>query len=193
MSDHLTPTLDPQTLDESYPDPDAARVRADELRSEIRSAPDEIGELVARGDLVDILRGLGELDDALHEANAAADRAEIAGNTAMQHTARLRLAQVHQRRGEFADSNVVVTELLPAAEQFGPVIEAYTHHHAGLNDFAQGHWDDARDHFARALAIRDELELADDERTASRLGLEAARRRLAGAQSPEGSPPESAS
>lgn len=178
----LPPVLDPQTLHESYPDEVLARARAEELRAELRSVPDEIAELVARGDLVDLLRGLGELDEAMHEAHAAADRAEIAGNTAMQHTARLRLAQVHQRRGEFADSNVIVTELLPAAEQFGPVIEAYTHQHAGLNDYAQGHWDDARDHFARALALRDELELPDDERAASRLGLEAAARRLGGVE-----------
>jgi hypothetical protein len=184
VTEPLVPTLDPETLRESFPDVVAARARADELRAEIRSAPDEIGELVARGDLVDVLRGLDQLDDALHEANAAADRAEIAGNPAMQHTARLRLARVHQQRGEFADSNVVVTELLPAAEQFGPVIEAYTHHHAGLNDFAQGHWDDARDHFARALAIRDELELPDDERAASRLGVEAASRRLGDSELP---------
>ncbi|WP_375503459.1 hypothetical protein [uncultured Jatrophihabitans sp.] len=184
----LQPLLDPETLHESYPDPDAARARAEQLRVEIRTAVDEIGELVARGDLVDLLRGLDELEDALPEATAAADRAEIAGNAAMQHTARLRLARVHQRRGEFADSNVIVTELLPAAEQFGLVIEAYTHHHAGLNDFAQRHWDDARDHFARALAIREDLELADDERAASRTGLEAAQRRLRDAQSPEQAP-----
>ncbi len=188
MSEPLTPALDPDTLDESYPDPDAARAQAEELRAEIRSAPDEIGELVARGDLVDLLRGLGADEEALREATAAADRAEIAGNAAMQHTARLRLARVHQRRGEFADSNVIVTELLPAAEQFGPAVEAYTHHHAGLNDYAQGHWDDARDHFARALAIRDELELPDDERAASRLGLDAALRRLRDAESAGGSP-----
>lgn len=181
MSEPLPPlaaTLDPDTLHESFPDPAAARARADELRHEIRSAPDEIAELVARGDLVDLLRGLDELDEALDEAHAAADRAELAGGAPMQHTARLRLAHVHQRRGEFGDSNVIVTELLPAAEQFGPVIEAYTHHHAGLNDYEQGHWDDARDHFGRALSIRDELELPDDERAASRLGLEAAARRL---------------
>ncbi|WP_375486133.1 hypothetical protein [uncultured Jatrophihabitans sp.] len=173
----LVPTVDPETLRESYPDPAAARARADELRAEIRTAPDEIGELVARGDLVDLLIGLEEPDEALHEANAAADRAEIAGNAAMQHTARLRLARAHQRRGD-ADSTVMVTELLPAAQQFGPVIEAYTHHYAGLDDFEQGHWADARDHFARALAIRDELELPDPDRAASRLGLEAAARRL---------------
>jgi tetratricopeptide (TPR) repeat protein len=170
--------LDPETLRETYSDVAAVRARIDELRSEIRTAPDEIAELVARGDLVVLLRGIGELDDALNEANAAVDRAEIAGTPAQQHTARVRLAHVHQWRGDFAESNLLFTELLAAAKQFGPVIEAFTHQHAGKNDYAQGHWADARDHFARALQIREELELPDDQRSASRIALVAAQRHL---------------
>ncbi|MBE7188899.1 hypothetical protein [Jatrophihabitans endophyticus] len=172
----LAMTYDPETLHEHYADEAAARARTDVLRGEIRSAPDEIGELAARGELVERLRGIGELDDALDEANAAVDRAEIAGNAAQQHTARLRLAQVHQWRGEFAESNLLVTELLAAATSFGPVIEAFTRQQAGGNDYDQGHWADAREHFARALTIRDELELS--EREASRVSLAAAERRL---------------
>lgn len=173
-------TYDPDTLHETYADAGAVRDRIEVLRGEIRSAPDEIGELAARGELVARLRGLGELDEALDEANAAVDRAEIAGNAAQQHTARLRLAHVHQWRGEFAESNVAFTELLAAAAQFGPVIEAFTHQHAGKNDYDQGHWADAREHFARALAIRDELELPDAERESSRSSLAAAQRRMLG-------------
>jgi tetratricopeptide (TPR) repeat protein len=171
-------TLDPETLREIYPDAGAVRGRIDELRREIREAPDEIAELVARGDLVVLLRGIGELDDALNEANAAVDRAEIAGTPAQQHTARVRLAHVHQWRGDFAESNLLFTELLAAAEQFGPVIDAFTHQHAGKNDYAQGHWADARDHFARALQIREELELPDDQQSSSRIALAAAVRHL---------------
>ena len=99
------------------------------------------------------------------------------GNAAQQHTARLRLAHVQQWRGDFADSNMIFTELLAVAEQFGPVIEAFTHQHAGENDYEQGHWADAREHFARALALRDPLELP--ERDESEIALEAAERRLA--------------
>ncbi|WP_375475234.1 hypothetical protein [uncultured Jatrophihabitans sp.] len=173
----LQPAYDPDTLREVYPDAAAVAARIDHLHVELRAAPDEIAELLARGELTDLLRGIGELDRALNEANAAVDRAEIAGTPAQQHLARLRLAHVHQQRGEFADSTVLVTELLAAAGQFGPVIEAFTHQQAGLNDFAQGHWADAGAHFARALAIRDALELPDPEREQSRVALAAAQGR----------------
>ena len=69
-------------------------------------------------------------------------------------------------------------ELLPAAAGFGPVIDAFTHQHAGKNDYDQGHWGDARDHFARALAIREELELPGNEIESSRIALATADRHL---------------
>ncbi len=167
-------STDPQTLHEVYADPEAVRGRVQQLRAEVRDALDQIDELRARGELVEYLRGVGELDDALAEARRAVDRADIAGNGAQQHTARLRLGHVQQWRGDFAESNMIFTELLAAAAQFGPVIEAFTHQHAGLNDYDQGHWADARDHFERALVIRAELEL--DEAQDSRTALAAASR-----------------
>jgi tetratricopeptide (TPR) repeat protein len=166
--------FDPETLHEQFDDPEQARARAQQLRAEIRAAADPIDELRARGELVSLLRGLGDLDDALAEARRAVDRADIAGNGAQQHTARLRLAHVQQWRGEFAESNMIFTELLSVADRFGPIIEAYTHQHAGNNDYDQRHWTDARDHFARALAIREEYELPEAE--SSRLALAAAAR-----------------
>jgi tetratricopeptide (TPR) repeat protein len=171
-------SVDPETLHEVYARPEAVRGRIQQLRAEVRDALDEIDELRARGELVDYLRGTGELDDALAEARRAVDRADIAGNGAQQHMARLRLAHVQQWRGDFAESNLIFTELLAVAAQFGPVIEAFTHQHAGMNDYDQGHWNDARTHFARALAIRDELEL--DEAEVSRIALEAAERHGSG-------------
>lgn len=179
MSESLSYTLDPETLREVLADPAAVQARIEQLRVEIREAPDEIAELISRGDLVALLRSSGALDEALDEGNAAVDRAELAGTPAQQHTARIRLAHVHQWRGEYAESNLLFTELLAAAEQFGPVIEAFTHQHAGKNDYDQGHWADARDHFARALQIRTELELPDEQRESSRLALAAAQRHLA--------------
>jgi tetratricopeptide (TPR) repeat protein len=171
-------SIDPDTLRERYDDLAAAQARAESLRRDVREAPDAIAELVARGDLVELLRGLGELDEALREADAAVDRAEIAGTPAQQHTARVRLAHVHQQRGEFGPANLLFTELLPAAARFGPVIEAYTHQRAGLNDLDQRHWHDANDHFARALAIGTELELPEDDLVWSRLGLSVTQQHL---------------
>jgi hypothetical protein len=170
--------FDPDTLRETYADPARVATRIEQLRSDIRTAPDDIAELLARGELVGLLRGAGRLDEAFIEGKLAVDRAEVVGTPAQQHTARIRLAHVHQWRGEFSESNLLFTELLPAAQQFGPVIEAFTHQHAGKNDYEQGHWADARAHFARALAIRDELELPDDQRESSRVALAAAERRL---------------
>ncbi|HET6877994.1 MAG TPA: hypothetical protein VFH38_10730 [Jatrophihabitans sp.] len=186
MTEPLTAIRDPRTLRERYADPQAARDRAEALRREIREAPDEVAELIARAELVDVLRVLGDLDNALHEARAAADRAEIAGTGPQQHTARVRLAHVHQWRGEFAESNVEYTELLAAAGQFGPVIEAFTHQHAGENDFEQGHWADAVAHFERALRLRADLELPDEELEPSRVCLSAARQRLQDGPADEG-------
>jgi tetratricopeptide (TPR) repeat protein len=168
--------IDPETLREVFDDPDEARGRVQQLRAEVRDALDEIDELRARGELVASLRVLGDLDDALAEAQRAVDRADMVGNGAQQHTARLRLAHVQQWRGNFAESNMIFTELLGAAAQFGPVIEAYTYENAGNNDYDQGHWPDARDHFARALELREQLELPEAD--ASRTALAAAVRHL---------------
>ncbi len=168
--------IDPDTLQEVFDDPEAAAEHVEVLRQRIRDAPDEIAELLSRTELIELLRALGRLDEALDEANAAVDRAEIAGTAAQVHLARVRLANVHRQRGEYSDSNVLFTELLAAADQFGPVVEAFTHQGAGQNDFDQQHWDDAIARFAHALRIREELEL--DDADASRLALAAARRRV---------------
>jgi tetratricopeptide (TPR) repeat protein len=178
MTDELEVSYDPSTLREVYADPAKVRARIEELRAEVRTAPDVIAELRARGDLVEILRGGGELDDALAEGQRAVDRADMAGTAPQQHLARLRLAHVHQWRGEFVESNIAFTELLHAADQFGPIIEAYTHEHAGKNSFDQQHYADAHGHFVRALAIRREFELPDDEIAPSQLAVDVAKKRL---------------
>lgn len=179
-AEELIPTYDPVSLHEVYPDADLVQSTITALRAEIAAAADVIDELRARGELVVLLRATGDLDAALDEGEHARDRADLDGNRAQQHTARLRLAHVSQWRGEFAESNLAFTELLASAEQFGAVIEAFTLQHAGLNDYDQGHFADARDRFARALQIREELEL-DDQRDASRVALTAATERLADA------------
>jgi tetratricopeptide (TPR) repeat protein len=175
----IVPGHDPQTLHEVYPDPAAVEARLADLREQVRTAPDEVAELLARGELVGLLRGTGRLDEALEEGQRAANRAELAGSPPQQHLARLRLAAVHQWRGEFAESNLLFTELVAASGQFGPVIEAFTLQDAGRNAYDQGHFAAARDYFARALHIRERNELPDDQLESSRSALAAAERRLA--------------
>lgn len=170
----LPTTLDPETLRERVVDEPAARARVDELRAALRDPADTTDELLARGDLVDLLRQLDELDLALTDARTAVDRAETVGTAAQVHLARLRLAHVQAARGDFADATLVVTELLGVADQFGPVIDAATHELAGTNAYLQGHGGDAVEHFERALELRGRLELPEAER--SRIALAAARR-----------------
>jgi tetratricopeptide (TPR) repeat protein len=178
MTGELEVSYDPHTLREVYADPAAVHANIEELREEVRTAPDVIDELRARGDLVELLRGVGELDEALAEGQRAVDRADIAGTAPQQHLARVRLAHVHQWRGEFVESNIAFTELLNAADQFGPIIEAYTHEHAGKNSFDQQHYADAHRHFTRALAIRRDFELPDEEIAPLQLAVDVANNRL---------------
>jgi hypothetical protein len=173
----LESTVDPDTLHEVYLDLGAVQLRAAALREDVRSAPDEIAEFVARGDLVDLLRGAGDLDAALAEGQRAADRAVVAGTPAQQHLARVRLATVQQWRGDFGESNVAFTELVHAAGQFGPVIAAFTHDRAGRNAFDQHDFAAAHDHFARALALLQEFELPADQIASARLAVDTASKR----------------
>jgi hypothetical protein len=173
----LEPTWDPDTLHEVYADIPAVQSRVTALRGDVRDAPDEIAEFVARGELVDLLRGVEDLDAALVEGQRAVDRAVVAGTPAQQHLARVRLATVQQWRGEFGESNVAFTELMHAAGQFGPVIAAFTHDRAGRNAFEQHDFAAAHDHFARALALRQEFELPADQIASAQFALEAASRR----------------
>jgi tetratricopeptide (TPR) repeat protein len=185
VTEPLPHDTDPETLRDRYPDRAALAARVDALRVDVRDAPDVIAELVARGELVELLAADERLDEAVGEAQAAADRADMAGNPAQQHIARLRLARVHTLRGEYGQSTLLLTELRAAAERFGPVIEAVTHQVAGLDAFDQRHWTDARDHFARALSLREEYDLPDDDRESSRRCLDAALRRLRQARESE--------
>ncbi|MFN2518382.1 MAG: hypothetical protein ABR604_04945 [Jatrophihabitantaceae bacterium] len=172
----LEVSYDRDTLREVYADHAAVRDRIGDLRTSIRTAADPVAELLARGELVARLRGLGDLEDALAEARLAAERAEIVGTPVQQHLAALRLAHVLQWRTEFADSNLMFEDLLTGLDRFGPVIEAFTHQRAGENAYDQGHFARARDHFARALSIRREFEAPEDQIASSQLAMDAAGR-----------------
>jgi hypothetical protein len=173
----LQPIYDPETLHEVYPDPDAVQARIRELRREIANAPDDTAELMARGELVGLLRGIGELDQALSQARVAVDRSILVGAPPQQHTARLRLAQVLQRRGEYVEADMLFIELVQAGGQYGPVIDAFTRQHAGTNDYDQSRYADAEWQFIQALVLREMFELPDDQIELSKQALAAARQR----------------
>jgi tetratricopeptide (TPR) repeat protein len=178
MTEPLEPTYDPQTLHESYADPAAVQGRITQLRRDVAEAPDDIAELIARGELADLLRGAGDLDPALTEARLAVERAELIGSPPQQHTAAIRLAHVRQWRGEFAESDALFARVVPAGAGFGPAIDAFTRQHAGLNDYEQGRYAAAAEHFAAALALRRASDLPTDQIDASEQALAAARARM---------------
>ena len=173
----IEPSFDPQTLREVYPDEAALSARIAELRTELTDPPDEVSELMARGELVSLLRGADRLDEAREEATAALDRARAVGTPAQQHLAELRLAHVVQWQGDYGTSNLMFGHLLARATDHGAVVAAFTYQHAGKNFYDQGDRLRAEELFAQALAIREELELPDDQIEASRLALAAARAR----------------
>ena len=172
----LQPEYDPETLREVFPDPAAVAARIVARRREIGAAPDDTAELMARGELVGLLRAGGQLEDALAQAKVAVDRAELAGSPAQQHTARLRLAQVYQWRGEFVEADLLFIELKAASGKFGPVIDAFTKEGAGRNDYDQGRYADAESCFIHALVLRQTFELPDDQIASAESALAAARR-----------------
>ena len=180
LPEPLQPSYDPDTLREVWADERAVREQIALLRLRIAGAPDDIAELMDRGELVGLLRSVGDLDDALAQARLALERAELVGTPAQQHTARLRLAHVLQWQGEFGTSDALFAQLSADAPAFGPIIVAFTHQHAGKNDYDQGRFAAAADHFAAALSIRTEFELPADQVASSTQALDAARRRQSG-------------
>jgi tetratricopeptide (TPR) repeat protein len=173
----IEPSFDPRTLREVYPDEVALNARIAELRTELTDPPDEVTELMVRGELVSLLRGADRLDEAREEATTALDRARAVGTPAQQHLAELRLARVVQWQGDYGTANVMFGHLLARATDHGAVVAAFTYQHAGNNFYDQGDYVRAEELFAQALAIREELELPDDQIEASRLALAAARAR----------------
>lgn len=177
--DGIVTGYDPDTLHEVIGDVDALHARIEQLRSDLADEPDPPAELMLRGELVDRLRVGQQLDGALTEADIALEQAHAIGTAAQQHLASLRKAHVHQWRGEFGTSNAMFAQLLGHGDEFGPVVQAFTYQHAGNNLFDQGRLADAVDEFARALALREEFELPDDQLESSRTSLAAARAKAA--------------
>jgi hypothetical protein len=178
VTDPLAFTYDPQTLHEDYHDVYAARQRIRAVDRVLRNSNDYPERLLCLAELVTLQRGTRVLDDALAYGCWGVEWSRSEGTSAQLHTARVRLGAVYQWRREFVHADLEFADVLPAAADHGPAIEAFTHDHAGSNDFDQRLWIDARNHFARALELRTALGSPDADLELSRLGLAAATRQL---------------
>lgn len=172
----ITYAIDPGTLDEVFPDTDAVldRIRHLDMRMHQGGRTlewfDWADELIILQAAVNDMWLLGSAVWAVEWAKASDEYVR------QRRRAEARLGNVYQRLGNFAEANMTFLELLIDAHSFGPELESLTHHLAGRNDYAQQLWDDAREHFAHALAIREKM--SDPAAIAeSTLALRAAERR----------------
>lgn len=143
--------VDPQTLRESAPE-DAP------LQSVLAAVEDQLedsaeDERVLRGELHGqrsvVLRILGRLDEALAAARLSL---RYAGNDAAPVTvAGVRLAVVHQLRGEYDVADALHRQTLESAPAG---YRSFAHHHAGRSRFEQGDAAGALAHFEAAADLR---------------------------------------
>jgi tetratricopeptide (TPR) repeat protein len=170
--------IDPETQREVPDDPAALVASIAALTTLLAGGLAPAEELTVRARLGVELRRARRLDEALAvltEEVALARR--MAQPYRVQH-ARIRLAHVHQWRGEFEVADAQFAELLAAATGLPARTQAFTLQHAGRNAFDQRRWAEAARLFAAALEIRERIGAPADQRESSREALAAARRRM---------------
>jgi tetratricopeptide (TPR) repeat protein len=175
--------IDPRSLREVADDPAALEDSIAALSAALAAGgltPSD--ELRVRARLGGELRIAGRYDEALGVLRGAVALAESVGDPVRVHAARIRLAQVHQWRGEFAAADALFAELLDAVEG-DPTLAAmrpFTLQHAGKCQFDQGRYADAVRLFDAALRLRLEQGAAEEDVASSRQALIEAQRRMAG-------------
>lgn len=144
-------TTDPVTLREVVSDSAPLRAVLVTVDEELEQTTDE--QRAERGRLHGqrcvLLRLLGDLDDALTAGRLALrySGTDDAGVT----VAGIRLAVVHQWRGEYAAADGLYVQVLEAAP---PGYRSFAHLHAGKSRYEQGDPDAAIRHFAIAAQLR---------------------------------------
>jgi tetratricopeptide (TPR) repeat protein len=164
--------IDPVTQREVADDPTALAASIATLTALLGTDPAD--ELAVRARLGVELRPAGRLDEALAVLTVAVELARA--DPRRLHHARIRLAHVHQWRGDFGAADALFAELLAAAPAHGALTEAFTWQHAGRNAYDQGRYAEAGELFAAALAIRERVGAPVDQVESSRAALAAARR-----------------
>lgn len=162
---------DPETLRETV-DPAECAARLDEL-GEQRSLP-------ALMERVWLLKVLGRLDESLVVADQTVRVARMAGTRKDLLRARVLHATVLQWRGAFA---AAVAELNPCVEeaqgQSWGALAAFAIQHRGKVRYDAGHYVAARADFKRALLLRQEAGVPEEQLEPTLLAIEAAERRRA--------------
>lgn len=101
-------------------------------------------------------RILGDYTTAAEMLRAAIGLSEQLGNHRAQLVNELRLAHVHQWRGEYTLSNALFPALIARCKQ-QPALDDYldfAYQHAGKNAFDQGRYDEALAYFEQAHVLR---------------------------------------
>ncbi|MFV0320654.1 MAG: hypothetical protein ACK5IN_09920 [Microbacterium sp.] len=160
-------------------DPDTLRETVD--TRECMDRLDEIGEqrsLPALLERVWLLKVLDRLEDSLVLAEEAVRVARMAGTRKDLLRARILHASVQQFRGAYAAAEHELTTCAEEAEgQEWPGIAAFAYQHRGKVHYDRGDFEQARADFTRALFLRQEHGVPDDQLESTLLAIDAADRR----------------
>lgn len=165
-------------------DPDTLREIVDPRHCSERL--DEIGEqrsLPALLERVWLLKVLGRPEDALSISDQSVRVARMAGTRKDLLRARILHATVLQALRAYAAAEQELTACADEAEGQGwSAIAAFAYQHRGKVHYDEGDFDSARRDFKRALFLRQESGVPDDQLESTLLAIDAAdRRRVVGA------------
>lgn len=169
--DDLRLEIDPVTLREIVPDPAQLRTILDAVQEALDGTGDDERAERSRlyGQRCVLLRLLGDLDGAL-----------VAGRLSLRYSgddpalitvAGIRLAHVHQWRGEYRVADGIYAQALEGAPNG---YRSFAYQHAGKSRYEQGDADAAIRHFENAVRLRSSGPA--DLLASAELALEAARR-----------------
>jgi tetratricopeptide (TPR) repeat protein len=162
---------DPVTLREVVPDPPALQLILEAVRANLQATGAENRSELSRlhGQECVLLRLLGDLEGAL-----VAGRLSLrysGDDPALVTVAGVRLAHIHQWRGEYQVADGIYTQALEGAPDG---YRSFACQHAGKSRYEQGDADAAIGHFENAVRLR--VSGPADLLAAAQQALEAARR-----------------